>query len=146
MNLETLRIILWIVAGSLMILGVGGVALGLWLSKRGGGAERADRQRPIPYAREQTVPPSPSLAAGAETRVAPRPVEAAVLTARQAAYRLGILVFVALAVLTAVEFWIASVAHGSMVLLGLIALVKAGLIVQYYMHLRSVWGEEESHR
>ncbi len=63
-------------------------------------------------------------------------------TARQAAYRPGILVLVALAVLTIVEYWIASALDGSVVFLFVIALVKAGLILQYFMHLGTLWSEE----
>ena len=66
-------------------------------------------------------------------------------SARRAAYRLGILVLVGLAVLTGLEFVIAGVTGGSTVFLFIIALIKAGIILQYYMHVRSVWAEEESH-
>jgi heme/copper-type cytochrome/quinol oxidase subunit 4 len=64
---------------------------------------------------------------------------------RKSAYRQGILVLIALAVLTALEFWIASAAGGSIVFLFILALAKAGLIVQYYMHLGHLWTEEEAH-
>jgi cytochrome c oxidase subunit 4 len=64
---------------------------------------------------------------------------------RKGAYRQGIYVFIGLAVLTALEFVIASVLAGSVVFLFVIALVKAGLIIQYYMHLERVWSEEEAH-
>jgi len=64
---------------------------------------------------------------------------------RRAAYRLGFLVLVGLAVLTGLEFVIAGVTGGSAVFLFIIALIKAGIILQYYMHVRSVWAEEESH-
>jgi heme/copper-type cytochrome/quinol oxidase subunit 4 len=76
-------------------------------------------------------------------------VEAELLEARRkersAAYRRGFLVFVGLAALTALEFWVATAAGGSVAFLFLIALVKAGVIVQYYMHLESVWSEEGAH-
>ncbi len=65
--------------------------------------------------------------------------------ARRAAYRQGFLVLVGLAVLTGLEFVIAGVTNGSTVFLFIIALVKAGIILQYYMHIRSLWTEEESH-
>jgi cytochrome c oxidase subunit 4 len=64
---------------------------------------------------------------------------------RSAAYRRGFLVFVGLAALTALEFWVATAAGGSVAFLFIIALVKAGVIVQYYMHLESVWSEERAH-
>ena len=60
----------------------------------------------------------------------------------------GILVFplvVALAALTGLEFWVATAAGGSVAFLFIIALVKAGVIIQYYMHLESVWSEEGAH-
>jgi heme/copper-type cytochrome/quinol oxidase subunit 4 len=76
-------------------------------------------------------------------------VDAELLEARRkeksAAYRQGFLVFVALVALTALEFWIATAAGGSVAFLFIIALVKAGVIVQYYMHLESVWSEEGAH-
>lgn len=61
---------------------------------------------------------------------------------KRAAYRLGIYVFVALAVLTAAEFFISSSLDGPPVPLLLIALVKAGLIVNYFMHVYRLWREE----
>jgi len=64
---------------------------------------------------------------------------------RRAAYRLGFLVLVGLAVLTGLEFVIAAVTNGSAVFLFIIGLIKAGIILQYYMHIRNVWAEEESH-
>jgi heme/copper-type cytochrome/quinol oxidase subunit 4 len=65
--------------------------------------------------------------------------------ARRSAYRQGFLVLVGLAVLTGLEFFVAGVTDGSPVFLFIIALLKAGIILQYYMHLRSLWAEEESH-
>jgi cytochrome c oxidase subunit 4 len=71
-------------------------------------------------------------------------VDEAVLTGRRAAYQRGLFVFVGLAVLTLIEFGIA-IWIGSVIFLFLIALLKAGLILQYYMHLGKVWGGEEVH-
>jgi hypothetical protein len=68
-----------------------------------------------------------------------------VQAARRAAYRQGFLVLVGLAVLTGLEFLIAGVTNGSPVFLFILALLKAGIILQYYMHVRSLWTEEESH-
>jgi heme/copper-type cytochrome/quinol oxidase subunit 4 len=73
------------------------------------------------------------------------PVDEKVLADRKAAYRQGLLVLAGLAVLTALEFWIATAAGGSTVFLFILALAKAGVIVQYYMHLDRVWSEEEAH-
>jgi heme/copper-type cytochrome/quinol oxidase subunit 4 len=79
----------------------------------------------------------------------PTAVDAELLEARQkvraAAYRQGFLIFVGLAILTALEFWVATAAGGSVAFLFIIALVKAGVIIQYYMHLEGVWSEEGAH-
>jgi hypothetical protein len=75
----------------------------------------------------------------------PEVVDEKVLAGRKAAYRQGILVFLGLLALTALEYWIAVRAGGSAVFLFILILAKAGLIVQYYMHLGRVWGEEEAH-
>jgi cytochrome c oxidase subunit 4 len=72
-------------------------------------------------------------------------VDPATLASRRAAYRLGVYVLIALAVLTALEFVIAVVLNGSIGFLFVIALAKAGLILQYYMHLNKVWSGEEAH-
>ena len=47
-----------------------------------------------------------------------------------------------LAILTAVEFGVARLFEGSAALLFVLALAKAGVIIQYYMHLNNVWSEE----
>jgi hypothetical protein len=77
--------------------------------------------------------------------VAAEPVDEETLAARKAAYRQGIYVFIGLAVLTAIEFGIALALEGSAALLFIAALAKAGLVIQYYMHLNNVWSEEEAH-
>jgi heme/copper-type cytochrome/quinol oxidase subunit 4 len=61
-----------------------------------------------------------------------------------AAYRRGAMTLVALAVLTGVEFW-ASAAIGSLVVMAILGLAKAGIILQYFMHLSSLWREETGH-
>lgn len=63
---------------------------------------------------------------------------------KKAVYRQGVYVFLILAVLTAVEFAVFRVTDGAMVPIMLLALVKAGLIVQYFMHVYRLW-REESH-
>ncbi len=73
------------------------------------------------------------------------PVDEQALAARKAAYRQGLYVLVGLAVLTALELAVASLLEGSVVFLFVLALVKAGVILQYYMHLDRVWSEEEAH-
>lgn len=62
---------------------------------------------------------------------------------RAAAYRLGWITLLILAVLTIVEFY-AAVALGSIVLLFIVALIKAAVIVQNFMHITRLW-REESH-
>ena len=62
--------------------------------------------------------------------------------AKAAAYRQGLIVFLGLAVLTIVEYFVA-VSLNSAVLLLILALVKAALIVQYFMHVYRLWREEE---
>ena len=62
---------------------------------------------------------------------------------KAAAYRLGLITLVILAVLTIVEFIIA-VYMGALVLLFIIALLKAAVIIQNFMHLARLW-QEESH-
>jgi cytochrome c oxidase subunit 3 len=67
---------------------------------------------------------------------------------KKAALNQGVIIFAFLAVLTALEFFVA-VAIGSVVLLVVVALVKAGLVVYYYMHIyrlnRADEGEHESY-
>jgi caa(3)-type oxidase subunit IV len=60
--------------------------------------------------------------------------------------RIGWLVFIALAVLTIVEFAFAVVVDANLPILVVIAIMKAGLIMYYFMHLLRIWrtGEEES--
>jgi caa(3)-type oxidase subunit IV len=65
-------------------------------------------------------------------------------TTKRAAARTGMAVFIALAVLTIVEFIVSQVLASATVPLILIALLKAGLIVQYFMHVYRLW-REESH-
>jgi caa(3)-type oxidase subunit IV len=62
---------------------------------------------------------------------------------KRPAYRQIILVFLVLVVLTAIEFVVAINLDNAAVPLFLIALVKAGLIVQYFMHVYRLWREEE---
>jgi len=61
---------------------------------------------------------------------------------RATAYRRGVVTFVVLAVLTALELWVSGATNGSPVFLIIIGLVKAGLILQYFMHISSLWSEE----
>lgn len=63
-------------------------------------------------------------------------------TSKAADYRRIYIVFVALAILTIAEYFV-SVQLGSAVFLILIALAKAALIVQFFMHVYRLWREEE---
>ena len=58
--------------------------------------------------------------------------------------RLGVIVFVALAVLTAVEYYLGTHAAPTFIL-WLIALLKGGLVVWYFMHIKRAFNEEGGH-
>jgi len=60
---------------------------------------------------------------------------------KRAAYRTGIIVFLILAALTAGEFYLASIS-GAVAGLFIIALIKAALIIRYFMHVNRLWAEE----
>ena len=62
---------------------------------------------------------------------------------KKAEYRQNVVIFLALVVLTLVEFIIAINLDDPRVLLVLIGLVKAGLIVQFFMHIYRLWRQEE---
>jgi hypothetical protein len=63
---------------------------------------------------------------------------------KKADYRQAFFVFLALAVLTGIEMAIALYLDNPAVPLIIISLIKAGLIVQYFMHIYRLW-REESH-
>ena len=85
---------------------------------------------------------SPLPAKPPEAEEPSEPEDEEVVASRKAAYRQGILVLIGLAVLTAAEFAVATLLDGSVALLFILILAKAGVIIQYYMHLNRVWGEE----
>lgn len=58
--------------------------------------------------------------------------------------REGVSVLMILAVLTAFEFWIGATTSWWTLLI-LVALVKAALVIQYYMHLRRLFSEGGEH-
>ncbi len=60
------------------------------------------------------------------------------------AFRRGTWTFLALMVLTLIEFAVAVAFNASVIMLFLIALVKAALIVWVFMHISRLW-REESH-
>lgn len=58
------------------------------------------------------------------------------------AFRRGAITFVALTVLTIIEYFIGIQPTGFIVFLFIIALVKAALIVQVFMHIARLWRGE----
>lgn len=64
-------------------------------------------------------------------------------TKKSAALRDGVIVFAVLAVLTAIEY-VVGVSSGTALLL-VLALVKAGIVVNYYMHIRRLSSPEGGH-
>ena len=57
--------------------------------------------------------------------------------------RLGIWVITVLGLLTALEFWVAvTITTGLLGILSIIVLVKAALIVEYFMHYSQLWHRE----
>jgi len=62
---------------------------------------------------------------------------------KKAAFRLGIYVLIGLALLTGIEYYIAWVSPTALTILFVIALLKAAAIIQYFMHVTSLWSEEE---
>ena len=61
---------------------------------------------------------------------------------KKRAYNQGIVVLFALAIFTGVEYGLAQVPEPSAVALSVIALIKAGIIIQYFMHVGRVAGED----
>jgi len=64
---------------------------------------------------------------------------------KKAAYLRGIIVLVVLTILTGLEFWVASAWPVAIIALFVIAILKAAPILQYFMHMSSLWSEEEGH-
>ncbi len=62
---------------------------------------------------------------------------------KKAEYRRNFYIFIVLALLTVVEFAIALNLSNPAVPLVLVALIKAGLIVNFFMHIYRLWREEE---
>ncbi len=63
---------------------------------------------------------------------------------KTAIYREGIIVVVILAILTLVEYFAAiTPPFGSFAILMILALLKAILVVNFFMHIRSLWSEDE---
>ena len=65
-------------------------------------------------------------------------------TAQGASTRPGVIALAALAVLSILEFWLATVMPtGILVPLVLLALLKSGFIVNNFMHVSQLWRPEE---
>lgn len=64
---------------------------------------------------------------------------------KQKAYRIGVFVFVLLAVLTLGEFWLARTGAPWWAIFWLIALNKAWFVMEHYMHLPKVFAGGEGH-
>lgn len=58
--------------------------------------------------------------------------------------RTGITVLIVLAVLTLVEYGISFLETPNIALF-ILGLFKAALIIQYFMHINSLWSDEEEH-
>ncbi len=58
------------------------------------------------------------------------------------AFRQGIVVLLALAIFTAVEYWL-GISEAPAVFLWVIGLVKAGLVVWFFMHIGRIFGTQE---
>ncbi|MFC2031574.1 cytochrome C oxidase subunit IV family protein [Chloroflexota bacterium] len=119
--------VLWVVALVLMGGAVTGLVLALLFGK--------------PISEGET----PKEQAVAIERPAPEAVDEPAIAGRRAAYRKGIFVFLGLAVLTVLEFVVAAATGGGTALLFVLILAKAGLIVQYYMHIDHLWSKEGEH-
>jgi hypothetical protein len=63
---------------------------------------------------------------------------------RATAYELGGTVLLGLAVLTGAEYAF-GVRGVSLVALFIVALIKGGMILNYFMHVSRLWAEEEAH-
>ncbi|MCB9423318.1 MAG: cytochrome C oxidase subunit IV family protein [Ardenticatenaceae bacterium] len=61
---------------------------------------------------------------------------------KAAAYRQGMITIGILFVLTVIEFWIGVNVESRLVLIFIIGLLKAGIIVQNFMHIYRLWNEE----
>lgn len=64
--------------------------------------------------------------------------------AKSGIYRTGYVVAIVLAIVTVVEFYIATHFNNFAIMM-LLGLVKAYFVVNYFMHIKSLWSEEESH-
>ena len=61
---------------------------------------------------------------------------------KSALYREGIIVAIVLAVVTVIEYYVA-LNLNSFAIMMILAVLKAILVVNYFMHIRSLWSEDE---
>ncbi len=66
-------------------------------------------------------------------------------TAKRAGFKTGIIVLLALAVLTGLEYYVSFLPSGATSLLFVIALAKAWAILKYFMHVTNLWSREGEH-
>lgn len=59
--------------------------------------------------------------------------------------RIGWLSFFGLAALTVVEFWLSSAIQSALPYLTFIAIIKAILIIYYFMRVSQLWAREDQH-
>jgi cytochrome c oxidase subunit 4 len=64
---------------------------------------------------------------------------------RSAAYRRSIIVALVLAALTVLEYYAAVLYPALWVVLVLLAIAKAALVVNYFMHVSRLWSQSEEH-
>jgi cytochrome c oxidase subunit IV len=60
-------------------------------------------------------------------------------------YFKGIAVLIALGILTGIEYYFGTQDSPSVILLSVLALIKAAIIVNYYMNISRLWSTEDHH-
>lgn len=93
----------------------------------------------------EAVPSGKAAAPKAVAVAAPArgPEYVALTGKRKAAYRLGLLVLLALGVLTVIEYFAAFT--GSTVLMFVFIVLKGAAIMYFFMHITTLWKSEEAH-
>ncbi len=66
-------------------------------------------------------------------------------TKKQFLYRRGLIVLIALIVLEIFDYFMAQWSNGSITILAVLALINAVLIIQYYMHVATLFSLEGDH-
>jgi hypothetical protein len=111
----------------------GGVLAGAWLLIKimpGDGKAVESRTKAEPAVKVAAVP-------------ARGPEYVQMTAKRKAGFRTGLIVLIGLAILTIVEFFLAAL--GSAALMFVIMILKAALIMVFFMHIVYVWQTEEAH-